>query len=79
MQPKEFGKPPAKVFSRAAYTMIQTKDNEYENLKQEIYQQELERLRKRRKVNEDRINNRYRFVSTFAPLGCFSSVEIDKI
>ena len=78
-QPKEFGNAPARVFSKAAYTMMVTKDKQYENLKQEIHQEELEKLRKRRKINEDRIKNLSRFVTTFPPVDQFSRVEFDKV
>ena len=78
-QSKEFGKAPAKIFSKAAYTMMQEKDKEYEMIKQEAYQMELERLRRRRKLNEDRLKNLPRFVTTFPPVDCFSTVEFDKV
>ena len=76
---KEFGKPPKKIFSAAAQTMIQQKETEFERIKEERRQTEIEQLKKRRKVNEERVKNLKRFVATFASKQQFSSVEFDKV
>jgi len=76
---REFGKTPARIFSHAAQTMIQNREKEFETMKEERRQQELENFRKRRKINEEKIKNMKRFVTTFAPVNAFSNVEFDKV
>ncbi len=76
---REFGKAPTRIFSKAAQTMIQQKEKEFEQIKEERRQTELEKFKKRRKINEERVKNLSRFVTTFAPKDQFSNVEFDKV
>ncbi len=78
MHGEEFGNPPRKIFSQAAQTMMNEREKEFEKIKEERRQAELEKLRKRRKINEENIKNMKRFVGTFATKDAFTPVEFDK-
>eukprot|EP00831_Metopus_contortus_P002246 TRINITY_DN10825_c0_g1_i4.p2 TRINITY_DN10825_c0_g1~~TRINITY_DN10825_c0_g1_i4.p2 ORF type:complete len:102 (-),score=26.33 TRINITY_DN10825_c0_g1_i4:18-323(-) len=74
----EFGRPSDRVLSKAAQAIITMKEQDFAKMTEERRQAEMDLYKKRRKINEERIKNLPRFVTTFARKDAFKPVEFDQ-